>query len=331
MKRRALHFLLIGLLLLQVLLSACSSGSVTTQATATPSTVGKGGRRVTFGVVAKAVNNPFWEMMHQGAVAFAEENNIEVIYLAPTQALNVEEQTRLIEDLIERKVDGIVLAPADSKASVPSVERVNEAGIPIALANTILFGGGEYVTFSAIENYEVMTLVGQYVIDKLGGKGKVIVLEGAPGAQTAIDRSRAVVDLLAKYPDIELLASQTAEFQRAMGMQVMENLLQVHPVIDAVIATNDEMALGAIEALDAAGRLGKTMVSGFDANKDALKAILDGRMLVSADQNVGLQAADAMQALLDHLNGKTPPARIRTQAVLVDKSNVDQFKSRMEQ
>jgi len=238
--------------------------------------------------------------MHEGAKKVAEENNIDLIYLAPTKPYNLEEQTRLVEDLIEKKVDGIVLVPVDSAGIVPVIERVNKAGIPIALANTNATGG-DVVTFSAIENYEAMTLVAEYMVEKLGKKGKVIILEGTPGSQTAIDRKKALDDVLAKYPDIEVLASQTAEFQRAKGMQVMENLLQTYPEIDAVLACNDEMALGAIEALDAAGRLEGTLVSGFDANDDALKAVYEGRMVVTCDQQPGKQAGDAMLALIDFI------------------------------
>lgn len=277
-----------------------------------------------FGLVTKALNNPFWELMHEGALAVAADNNVEIIYLAPTQANNLEEQTRLVDDLITKKVDGIVLVPVDSEGIVPAIERANAAGIPVALANTRA-NGGEFITFSAVENYDAMTQVAEYVVEKLGGTGKVVILEGTAGAQTAIDRLAAITDVLAKNPDIEILASQTAEFQRAKALEVMENLLITHPEIDAVLACNDEMALGAIEALDAAGRLEGTIVSGFDGNSDALKALTVGRMTVTMFQNAPAQAGDAVQALLDYLAGKPVEERIRTGAVLIDSTNVADF------
>ncbi|MBC7233473.1 MAG: sugar ABC transporter substrate-binding protein [Chloroflexi bacterium] len=285
-------------------------------------------KKLTFALVTKALNNPFWDMMYAGAKQVAEEHGIELIYLAPTKPNNLEEQTRLVDDLIARKVDGIVLVPVDSAGIVPVIERANQAGIPVATANTKAFGG-KVITFSAIENYEAMTLVAEYMVQKLGGKGKVVILEGATGSQTAIDRKKAIDDVLAKYPGIQVLASQTADFQRAKGMQVMENLLQTYPEIDAVLACNDEMALGAIEALEAAGRLSKTLVSGFDANNDALKAIYEGRMVVSCDQRPGKQAGDAILALIDYINGKPVPERIVTQATVVDKSNIMDYASRL--
>lgn len=283
-----------------------------------------------FGLVTKALNNPFWELMHEGALAVAGENNVEIIYLAPTQANNLEEQTRLVDDLITRKVDGIVLVPVDSEGIVPAIERANAAGIPVALANTRA-NGGEFITFSAVENYDAMTEVAEYVAEKLGGTGKVVIIEGTAGAQTAIDRLAAINDVLAKNPNIEILASQTAEFQRAKALEVMENLLQTHPEIDAVLACNDEEALGAIEALDAAGRLEGTIVSGFDGNSDALKAVTAGRMTVTMFQNAPAQAGDAVQALLDFLAGKSVEERIRTGAVLVNSTNVADFAKYIQQ
>jgi len=288
----------------------------------------KAGKKLTIALVTKALNNPFWGMMKDGAEKVAAENGVEFIYLAPTKANNLEEQTRLMEDLIQRKVDGIVLVPVDSDGIVPVIKRANNAGIPVALANTNA-NGGQAVTFSAIENYDAMIMVAEYMAGKLKGQGKVIILEGTAGAQTTTDRLRAINDVLKKYPGINVLASQTADNQRAKGLQVMENLAQTYSAIDAVLCTNDEMALGAVEALDAAHRLGKIMVSGFDANNDALKAVMDGRMVVTMDQNPQKQAGDAVQALLDYINGKKVPKRIVTPGVVVTKENIALYESRI--
>ena len=132
-----------------------------------------------------------------------------------------------------------------------------------------------------------------------------------------------------KYPSIKVLASQPADNQRAKGLQVMENLAQSFASIDAVMCGNDEMALGAVEALDAAKRLGKIMVSGFDANDDALKAVFDGRMMVTMDQNPQKQAADAVQAIVDYLAGKKVPSRIVTPGVVVTKDNIGLYSGRI--
>jgi len=337
MKRRVLYLCLSAMLVLGTVLSACAPQVTPTAvpvqptkaveptkvaATAAPS------KKLTLALVTKALDNPFWGYMHDAATKLAAEKGFELIYLAPTKANNLEEQTRLVDDLIQKKVDGIVLVPVDTKGMVAAVERANAAGVPVAISNTRL-AGGKIVTFAAIENYDAMTLVTEYMVKKLGEKGKVIILEGTAGAQTAIDRKRAQDDVLKKYPNITVLASQTAEFSRATALQVMENLLQTYPEIAAVVCGNDEEALGAIEALKAANRLDKTLVAGFDANADALKAVMEGRMAVTCDQRPDLQANQALQAILDQLAGKTVEARTKITATLVDKANVDQYAYRL--
>ncbi len=324
---------MIALLAFSVLISACQPAVAAEEAApaedaameeAAPAEEAAPTEALTFGLVTKALNNPFWEMVHEGSLAVAEANGVELLYLAPTKANNLEEQTRLVDDLIAKKVDGIVLVPVDSTGIVPAIERANAAGIPVALANTNAVGG-DVITFSAVENYDAMKMLAESAMDTLGGTGKVIILEGTAGAQTAIDRKAGVDDTLANFPDVEVLASQTADFQRAQGLTVMENLLQAYPEIDAVIACNDEMALGAVEALDAAGRLGDTMVFGFDGNNDALKAVSEGRMVATCFQNPQMQGGDAVQALIDYLGGEEVPARIQTTAILVTSDNIGDF------
>lgn len=281
------------------------------------------------GLIVKNLVNPFWVYMKEGAEAAAKTHGVELSTYAPTKPDNAEEQIRIMEDLIQKRVDAIVLVPADSKGIIPGIERANEAKVPVALANTNAFGG-KVITFSAIENYPAMALVAEYMVKKLGGKGNVVILEGVPGAQTSIDRKRAIDDVLARHPEIKILASQAAKFQRAEGMAVMENLLQRFPSIDAVLAANDEMALGAIEALDAAKRLSKTAISGFDANNDAIKAVNDGRLVVTLDQQPGEQAGKALEAAVQFLKGQDVPKRIVIQATLVDKSTVGPYLKRLQ-
>ena len=276
-----------------------------------------------FALVTKSLNNTFWELMQDRLEEIVAENGDTLVYLAPTKAYNLEEQTRLVDDLIASGVDGIVLVPVDSEGMVPAVERVNAAGIPLALANTNAYGG-ERVTFSAVENYEAMEQIANYMVDELGGEGKVIVLEGTAGSQTAIDRFAAITDVMAANPGIEMV-SQTAEFSRAKGLEVMENLIQAHPEFDAVMGVNDEMALGALEAMEAAGVAEGVIISGFDGNSDAVLAIKEGRILVTMFQDGPSQAGDALMALYDFLAGEDVPERIKTDAKIIDAANIADF------
>jgi len=313
---------------LAAILAACAPAPTTTP-TAAPSPVAPKPTQTArpkykIALIVKNLVNPFWIMMKNGVEQEAARLGVEVATYAPTKPDNVEEQVKIMEDLINKKIDGFVLVAADAKGIIPGIEKANAANIPVAMANSNT-AGGKTVTFSAVENYDAMVLVTEYMAKKLNGKGKVVILDGVLGSQTGQDRKRAMEDVLKKYPGIEILAAQTALFQRAEGMKVMENLLVRFPKIDAVLAANDEMALGAIQAIEAAGRQKEILVSGFDANNDALKAIAQGKLTVTANQRPEQQGAKALEALVQYLDGKRDiPPRIVIEVTLVDSSNVNQ-------
>ncbi|HHY48031.1 MAG TPA: sugar ABC transporter substrate-binding protein [Firmicutes bacterium] len=275
-------------------------------------------------IILKNLVNPVWIDMKKGAEDAAARYGAKLTALAPLKADNNEEQVRAIEDSIIRKVDAIVLIPSDSKGIIPGIEKANKAGIPVINVNTKAHGG-KCETFVAVENYDAAFKVADAMAKKLGGQGKVIILEGVPGAQSTMDLNAGTVDALKKYPGIKVVASQTAKFQRAEAMRVMENLLQRYPDIDAVLAANDEMALGAVEAIDAAGKTGKILVSGLDANADAVKAIAEGKLTMSCDKRSYQQGYVGVEMAVKFLRGEKIPERVVIETTLVDKSNVDQY------
>ena len=275
--------------------------------------------------INKSFANPFFEYMRLAVVEMADEEGFTLSYLAPTKPYNLEEQTRLMDDAIAKGVDGIVLVPVDSSGMVPVVERANQAGIPVAVVNTKI-NGGDIVSFSAIENYDAMTVVAEAVAKELGGKGKVVIIEGTAGNQTAADRLKAIENVISRNPGIEILASQTANFDRAQGMSVMENLIQTYSDIDAVLSCNATMALGAIEALRSADRLNNIVIAGFDMTADAVKAIMDGDMFVTMDQNPEAQALSGVIAVLNTIKGVEVEKQVKIGGVLINASNVDDYK-----
>lgn len=280
----------------------------------------------TFNVVLVLKNfvNPVWLDMQRGGEAAAKELGINLKTLAPLKADNNEEQVKAIEDAIIQKADAIVVVPSDSNGIIPAIEKANKAGIPVINVNTKA-NGGRCETFVAVENYDAAYMVAEAIANKLGGKGTVIVLEGVPGAQSAIDLDAGTKDALKKFPGIQIVESQTAKFQRAEAMKVMENLLQRFPNVSAVLAANDEMALGAVEAIDAIGKTGKIMVSGLDANADAVKAIAAGKMTLSCDKRSYQQGYEGVKAAFDFLNGVKLPARIVIKTNIVDSSNISSY------
>lgn len=305
-----------------VILAGCGGGSQNSQPTQETSQEETNSYKIT--VIVKNLVNPMWLAVKEGAEAAAKEYGVELTVLAPLKADNNEEQIRQVEDAITKQADAIVLIPADSQGIIPAVEKANQAGIPVINVNTKV-GGGVTETFVAVENYDAASKVAEAVAEKLGQKGKVIILEGKAGAQSAIDLKQGAVDTFAKYEGIEIVASQTANWNRAEAMQVTQNLLQAHPDVNAIFASNDEMAMGAVEAVDQAGLTGKIIIAGLDANQDALEAIKEGKMTLTCDKRGFEQGYVGVEAAVKVLNNEPVDDRIVIDTTIVDESNVDEF------
>ncbi|RPJ11960.1 MAG: sugar ABC transporter substrate-binding protein [Deltaproteobacteria bacterium] len=287
-----------------------------------------GAKRYKMVFIVKSMDNPFWNMMLEGAQNTAKDLNLEIKGLAPIKPNNVEEQIRQMEDAITAKMDAIIVVPSDSKGIGPGIEKANRAGIPVMTSNTRAFGG-QFIAFAGAPNEEAAYLVAKQYLTLMGGKGNYIILEGVPGAQTAIDRKTGIDRAVKEFPNVKVLASQTAKFSRVEGMRVMENLLQQFPKIDGVICANDEMALGAIEAIDAAKRLKDIKVAGFDGNNDAIKSISEGRLVITGAQRPDAQAYWSVLAAYMHLEGYPVPREIYVPCPPVNKSNVGEYLKRI--
>ena len=220
-----------------------------------------------------------------------------------------------VEDLISQGVDIIMINPTDSDAVKSAVEAANKANIPVITLDRGA-NGGEVVSHIASDNVAGGKLAGEYVIELLGGKGKVVELEGIPGASAARDRGQGFNEAISGT-DIEVVAKQTANFDRAEGLTVMENILQAQPEIDAVFAHNDEMALGAIEAIKASKR--DILVVGFDATDDAKAAVESGEMAATVEQLPKEIGAMGVEAAVKILNGEKVESMMPVDLQLVKK------------
>ncbi|WP_448374354.1 D-ribose ABC transporter substrate-binding protein [Fervidobacterium sp.] len=254
------------------------------------------------GLSLSTLNNPFFVTLRDGAMAAAKELGI-TLFVADAQDKPAK-QLNDIEDLIQKKVDLIIINPTDSAAIVPAIEAANKAKIPVITVDRGA-AGGQVVAHIASDNVAGGAMAAKFIAEQLKGKGKVVMLVGIPGTSAARDRGLGFKTELKKYPGIQLVAEQVANFNRAEGMRVMENLLQAYPDIDAVFAQNDEMALGAIEAIRAAKKLGKIMVVGFDAIPDALNAVKKGEMAATVAQQPYLMGQLAVEKAYDYLKSKT--------------------------
>lgn len=275
-------------------------------------------------VFTKNVTNPWQKAVRVGAERAAAEYGVEVVHAVPTKPDNIEEQTRLVEDWIVRKPAAFVFVPVDPNALIPSVQKVSRAGIPIALFNNDMPSINS-VTYVGSDNVTIGYQVSKLLFEAMGRKGKIVHIDGVPAVQSAIDRKAGLHMALKEYPNIELLASQTGLFRRLPAVQVFENLMQRFPVIDGVMAANDDMAVGVAEALAAAGRSSKTLVVSVDAIPDGAATIMAGKMLASADFSGFDQGYLATVAAIRHLRGEKVPKKITLPVVMVTRNNAQMW------
>jgi ribose transport system substrate-binding protein len=282
-----------------------------------------GGAKPTVALVVKTLNNPFFIEMQQGAQEAANRLGVNLIVQAADREVDVERQMQIIENLIERKVSVLCIAPSGSREIVPVVVKANKAGIPVLIVDTrvdekaLAAAGGKTATFIGSDNYDGGKLAGAFIVEKLGGEGKVAVLEGIPGHETGDARLSGFREALTKAPGIQIVASQPANWERDQGFNVFQNILQANPGVKALFACNDLMALGAAEAIAAAGKTGEIIVVGFDAQPEARAAIAKGAMAATVAQFSSRMGATAVELAHKLLSGETIPAFVPVPIELV--------------
>lgn len=258
----------------------------------------------TIGLSLSTLNNPFFVTLRDGAKKAADQAGVTLIVLDAQD--RVDKQIADIEDLIQRKVDVLIINPTDSDAVVPAVKEANKAGIPVITVDRSA-NGGQVAYHIASDNVAGGRMAAEYICNKLGGKGKVVELQGIPGTSAARDRGKGFNDYLKEScPGLQVVARQPANFDRAQGLTVMENILQAHPDVDAVFAHNDEMALGALTAIKSRGL--KVMVVGFDAIPDAVAAVNKCEMAATVAQQPSKMGELAVQKAIELIQGGKAPA-----------------------
>lgn len=263
--------------------------------------------KYTIVVMTRNSTNPYMIGMWNGGAAAGEDMDIEVITVAPATQDSIEEQVSIMETYIEQGVDAFVIHPSDSKGIQSAVDLANENGIPVAAIGTCPDTGA--FMRSGVDYYMTGYLVTKELCEAAGGKGGVIILEGPSGVQNMEERLAGIQDALAEYPEMTILASQTANCKRAEGMSVMENLLQGEGTAEnlSVVATcNDEMAIGAVQALKAAG-ITDVFVGGADGNSDAAQSIKDGDLYCTYNTDPYGSTYLAIVYLVQYLNDGTLP------------------------
>jgi ribose transport system substrate-binding protein len=285
--------------------------------------------RLRIGLVLKTLNSPYFIEMQRGAEEAARRLGAQLVVQAAEREVDVERQMQIVENLIEARVGVLAPTPSGSREVVPALVKANAAGIPVIVVDTRLDSkaaadaGVKIASFIGSDNYRGGQLVGEYLVKASNGRANIAVLEGIPGHETGDSRIRGFRDAIKNSPGLTIRASQTANWEREQGFTVFQNMLQAHPEIDTVFACNDMMALGAVEAIAAAGLTGKIRVLGFDAVQDARRALLDGRMDATVAQYPDEMGRVAIESAVTLLKGGEIPPDVVVRIGLVTKANAN--------
>ena len=285
----------------------------------------RGREDVTIALVTKAMDSEFWLMVAAGAKAGAAERpGVKLTIVAPDREINVDQQVSMLEDQVRRGVKALVVSPAGSAQVMSALELAASRGIPVVLIDTDA-PFAKKVSYIGTDNRRGGQLAAKCLVDRLAGKGEVALISGVPGNESQDARAQGFIDAVALVPGMKLVAQQPANSERSLGLTVMENILTAHPDVKGVFATNDQMALGAMEALDARGLRGKVAIVGFDATKEAVQATVDGKLAGSVAQNPRAMGQKGVEAALAALDGRPVDKRIDTGTELVTKDNAEKY------
>ncbi len=282
----------------------------------------------TIAVFTKNLTNPYFQAVRVGTETAAKKFSVKVIQYIPTKPDSIPEQLSQVEDVIVKKPNAIIFIPVDYKAMVPAVEKINAAGIPVTNI-TDRAAGGKFIAYVGANDYSIGLETARVLMKAIGGKGNVIILEGVKGSLTNTDRVRGFNDAIKENPGVKLLASQPANYQRLNALQVMENLMQSFPKIDGVLAANDPMAVGAIEALEGANR--KAAVVGINGSKEAVELIKSGKLLASGDFNGFIQGCIGTEIAVRNMRHEATPKEVILKPVVIDKTNFGPYQTPVEQ
>lgn len=271
--------------------------------------------------------NPAYDAARQVADRVAAEAGARTVHYVPATPDHVGEQKALVAEALAARPDAVLFNPTDDVAMEEDVARITAAGIPVAVFINRM--KAPVLTFVGSDDVQVGETIAHALFQGLGGAGKVVALDGTPGARTARDRTEGLKRALAENPGIELVGWRVGYLQEAPARAAMAELLQAHPQIDGVWTANDVMAFGALKALEEAGRT--ATVVGINGLPAAIGHIERGTMLASVDFSAFNIAAIAAQAMLRHLAGQPVPREIMVPAELIDRSNCHRWKVPFEQ
>ena len=281
----------------------------------------QGSKKRTIAVIPKGTAHLFWVTVRQGAEDAGKEFGVDILWNGPAQETDYGRQLEILDSMINRHVDGIVVAATEKKVLNQSLARAKQLGIPVTVFDSGV-DSDDFISFVATNNYEAGQLGARKLAALLGGKGKVAVVMNAPGSASTVERERGFADAMAKeFPEIQVVATQFGMSDRAKAMSVAENMLTAHPDLNGLFASAEPMSVGASQALKSRSLAGKVKFVGFDSSEGLIadmKAGVIDALVVQDPHKIGYEA---VKTIVDKLNGKIPSKRLDLGAKVITKSD----------
>jgi ribose transport system substrate-binding protein len=273
-------------------------------------------------VIPKGTTHIYWQSVKAGAEAAGKEFGYEIQWNGPERETDRERQIQIVEDFIVQKVDGVVLAPLDKDALVPSVEKLASLKIPCAIVDSGI-ATSNYVTFAATDNYQGGVLAARRMGGILGGKGNLMVLKYVPGSASTTDRENGFIDTIGKeFPNMKIVDSKYGQDTVETALQAAEDMLTRNKDVQGFYACNAPTAVGALQALQTQNRTEIKMV-GFDAEKALIDGLKAGRIDALIVQNPYKMGYEGVKAVVMAIQGKPVEKKIDTGVAVVTKDALD--------
>jgi ribose transport system substrate-binding protein len=282
-------------------------------------------KKLVIGYATKSSSSPFFVVLNQGAKKAAQDLGVDLVLLGPPKEQDIAGQIAVIEDMINKKVDALIITPVDSVGVTPVVQKANKAKIPVIAVNTAIIGG-KVESFIATDNYKAAELAAQWMAKRLDGKGNLVVIQGMIASETGKDRWEGFKNCIEKnYPAMKIVAAIPGDWVDEKALQGMEDAIRANPQIDGVFSAWDGGALAAHRALTEANRKNKTVICGFDCYPQSLKLMKQGTFEADIAQYAFKQGYEGVKAAVMVARGQKVAKRIDTGTMVVSPENVDQF------
>lgn len=274
-------------------------------------------------VIPKGTSHVFWQAIHAGANAAGKEFHEEILWDGPPNETDYSRQLEIVDSMLNRHVDGMVVAAADRTTLNASLDRAARENIPVVIFDSGV-DSSNYVSFVATDNYSGGQMAARKLAQLLDGKGTVGIIGNAPGSASTIDRESGFKDTMAKeFPNVKIAAEQYGMSDAAKGLAVTENILTAHPEVNGLFASAEPSSVGAAQALKSRGLAGKVKLVAFDSS-EGLVADLSARVidaLIAQDPfKIGYEG---VKAVTEKLDGKSPAKKIDLSATVITKADLD--------